>query len=61
MATQPGSRTEYAAWLLVLVGLWTLASPWIYAIDGPAYNNTLGIGVMTTTLALIVALDLRRG
>jgi hypothetical protein len=61
MATQSRSRAEYAAWLLVLVGLWTLASPWIYAIDGAAYNNTLGIGVMTTTLALIVALDLSRG
>ncbi len=50
---------EYAAWLLVLVGLWTLASPFIYTVDGAAFNNTIGIGVVTTALALVIAVGLR--
>lgn len=51
---------EYAAWLLVFVGLWTLASPFVYSIDGAAFNNTIGIGVVTTALALVIAVGLRR-
>jgi hypothetical protein len=50
---------EYAAWLLVLVGLWTLASPFVYPVDGAAFNNTIGIGVVTTALALVIAVGLR--
>ena len=61
MTTHSGSIPEYAAWLLVLVGIWTLASPVIYPLDGAAYNNTIGIGVVTTALALVVALGIRRG
>ena len=61
MPVEAGSPAEYAAWLLVLVGLWTLASPWVYAVDGAAFNNTIGVGVVTTALALFVAVSVRRG
>jgi hypothetical protein len=52
---------EYAAWLLVLVSLWTLASPFVYPVDGAAFNNTIGIGVVTMALALLIAVGLRNG
>ena len=60
MSAQTSRVPEYGAWLLVLVGLWTLASPLIYPLSGAADNNTLGIGVVTTVLALGVAVSLRR-
>jgi hypothetical protein len=60
MPVEPGTTPEYAAWLLVAVGLWTLASPFMYAVDGAAFNNTIGVGVVTTALALFVAVSVRR-
>jgi hypothetical protein len=60
MPVEPGTAAEYAAWLLVAVGLWTLASPFIYAVSGAAFNNTIGVGVVTTVLALFVAVSVRR-
>jgi hypothetical protein len=61
MSTETDPVPEVAAWLLVLVGLWTLASPFVYPVEGAAFNNTIGIGVVTTALALVAAVGLRRG
>jgi hypothetical protein len=34
-------------------------SPFVYPVDGAAFNNTIGIGVVTTALALVIAVGLR--
>ena len=41
----------------IVLGLWTIASPWIfgYAAGGPAMWNSVAVGVVVTLLALLSA------
>jgi hypothetical protein len=43
---------------LVLVGLRTLVSPFLYPVEGATFNGTIGVGVVTTALAAFVAVGI---
>lgn len=61
MALEPGTPGEYATWLLALVGVWALASPFVYgdSVSGAALNNYLGIGLVVLVLSAFVASSVR--
>lgn len=61
MAVTEGSPAEYATWLLLLVGVWAIAAPFVYAEDvsGAALNNYIGTGVVVILLAGFVAYSIR--
>lgn len=61
MPLEEGTPGEYAVWFLVLVGAWAIASPFVYAdsVSGAAYNNYIGIGLVTALVAAFVARRIR--
>jgi len=61
MALEPGSPGEYAVWLLALVGVWALASPFVYGdtVSGAAANNYLGVGLVVLALSAFVTSRVR--
>jgi hypothetical protein len=42
VVVEAGSPAEDAVWVLVLVGLWTLASPFVSSVSGPAFDDIPG-------------------
>jgi hypothetical protein len=61
MALEVGSPGEYASWLLVLVGVWALASPVVYGdtVSGAAANNYYGVGLVVFVLSAFVVYGIR--
>lgn len=61
MALEAGSPGEYASWLLVLVGVWALASPTVYGdtVSGAAANNYYGVGLVVFVLSAFVVYSVR--
>jgi len=52
MPIEPGTPGKYVTWLLALVGVWILLSPFIYSatISGAAMNNSFGSGIVVLFL-----------
>lgn len=62
MTLEPGSPGEYAVWMLALIGVWAMASPFVYpeTVSGAATNNYFGIGIVVLLLAGFVAHRIRQ-
>lgn len=62
MSLEQGTPGEYAVWVLALIGVWALASPFVYpqTVSGAAKNNYVGIGIVVLLLAGFVAFRIRQ-